>query len=397
MRRVFPLVATILFVDTAFYAAIAPLLPHYQDVLGLSQTEAGILTAAYPAGTLVMALPGGGFAARFGVRPAVLVGLSVLSVSSLAFGFGTSAAVLDGARFAQGAGGAFTCAGGFAWLMGVTPSARRGEAAGSVIAAAVFGIVVGPVLGAAAVELGPREVFAGVALSAAGLAAWSLRVPPTPHSGEGLGGLLHGGAGLWASVGLFALPACFAGAIEVLLPLRLDDLGGSAVLIGTAFLVAAVVEAAMTPFVGRLSDHRGRLTPITAGLVASAVVGALLPTIGSLGLLVAGTIAIVAALALFWAPVSALVSDQADVIGLDQGVAGALMNLSWAGGQVLGSMLGGALADATADAAAYAVLVAACLVSLALVLARRDTVVPPTAPGSADVEAAAAEPADVVG
>jgi hypothetical protein len=39
MRRVFILVAAVVLVDTAFYAAIVPLLPHYTDELGLSIRE----------------------------------------------------------------------------------------------------------------------------------------------------------------------------------------------------------------------------------------------------------------------------------------------------------------------------------------------------------------------
>jgi MFS family permease len=370
MRKVFALVAAIVFVDTAFYAAIVPLLPHYVDQLDLSQTQAGILTASYAAGTLIASLPGGMCAARFGVRPTVLAGLSLMAGSSLVFGFATSAPVLDGARFAQGVGGAFSWAGGFAWLMATAPAERRGEIAGSAIAAAIFGVVAGPVLGAAAVEIGAREVFAAVAVAGVGLMAWAVRVPEAARSGKGISGLARGRGGLWAAVGLFSLPAAFAGAINVLLPLRLDALGAGAVLIGAIFLVAAVVEGTMTPFVGRLSDRRGRLVPIAFGLTASAVVGALLPVIANLDLLLVGTVAIIAALALFWAPASALLSDEAEAIGLDQGLAGALMNLAWAGGQVIGGSLGGALADAAGDGAAYAVLVVACLLSLGLVVRR---------------------------
>lgn len=372
MRRVFALVAAIVFVDTAFYAAIVPLLPHYVDELDLSQTEAGILTASYAAGTLIASLPGGMSAARFGVKRTVLAGLSLMTVSSLVFGLATSAPLLDAARFVQGVGGAFSWAGGFAWLMGASPADRRGEVAGSVIAAAIFGVVAGPVLGAAAVELGPREVFGAVALCGLGLIWWALRMPPARPTGEGLSGLVRGRGRLWAAVGLFALPAAFAGAINVLLPLRLDELGAGAVLIGGIFLAAAVVEGAMTPFIGRLSDRRGRLVPIALGLTASAVIGALLPLISSLGLLLAGTIAIVAALAMFWAPASAMLSEESEKIGLDQGVAGALMNLAWAGGQVIGGSLGGAFADVAGDRAAYALLVAACVLSLGFVVRRRQ-------------------------
>ena len=75
MRRLFLLVAAVVLVDTMFFAAVAPLLPHYSDELGLSKSAAGVLAAAYPAGTLVGALPAGWLAARWGVKPTVLLGL----------------------------------------------------------------------------------------------------------------------------------------------------------------------------------------------------------------------------------------------------------------------------------------------------------------------------------
>ena len=75
MRRLFPLVAAVILVDTMFYAAITPLLPEYADDLGLSKTAAGILSASYAAGTLLAALPSGWLAARIGFRPTMLAGL----------------------------------------------------------------------------------------------------------------------------------------------------------------------------------------------------------------------------------------------------------------------------------------------------------------------------------
>ena len=47
-------------------------------------------------------------------------------------------------------------------------------------------------------------------------------------------------------------------------------------------------------------------------------------------------------LGVFWAPVMALVSDVADAQGIDQAHAAALMNLSWAAGQIVGSAGSGA-------------------------------------------------------
>ena len=61
MKRLFWLVCLVLVIDTAFYAAITPLLPTYADDLDLSKTAAGVLSASYAAGTLAGRYPAGGW------------------------------------------------------------------------------------------------------------------------------------------------------------------------------------------------------------------------------------------------------------------------------------------------------------------------------------------------
>jgi MFS family permease len=125
MRRLFWLVAAVVLVDTMFFAAVAPLLPHYSDELDLSKTGAGILTAAYPAGTFVGAIPSGWLATRWGVKQTLLLGLSMLGLSSLGFAFAHTVVLLDTARFIQGVGGACMWSAGMAWLVSATPPERR--------------------------------------------------------------------------------------------------------------------------------------------------------------------------------------------------------------------------------------------------------------------------------
>ena len=98
MRRLLVLVGAIVWVDTMFFAALTPLLPHYAEEFGLGKAGAGILQAAYPAGTFVAAVPSGIVAARLGVKPTVLAGLATLAATSLAFGFADTAWQLDAAR-----------------------------------------------------------------------------------------------------------------------------------------------------------------------------------------------------------------------------------------------------------------------------------------------------------
>jgi predicted MFS family arabinose efflux permease len=371
MRRLFPLIAAVVLVDTMFFAAVAPLLPHYSDELDLSKSAAGVLAAAYPAGTLVGALPAGWIAARAGVKPTVLIGLGLLAVTSAVFGFAENVLVLDLARFAQGLGGACSWAGGLAWLVSASPADRRGAVIGSALGAAIVGVLLGPALGGLATLLSPALVFSGVAVVAAALAGWAWTMPSTPPERSAgmraVGRALRRPAvlvGFW----LFTLPAIFAGTIEVLVPLRLDDLGASGALIGVIFLGVASVEAVLSPWSGRLSDRHGRLAPIRVGLAGAVVMAVMLPMPGSVVVMAFALLAIVAALGICWAPAMALLSDASDSAGLDQAMAFGIANLAWASGHMAGSAGGAALADATADAVPYALLGVACAITLTAVL-----------------------------
>src|SRR2546423_10062987 len=102
MRRLLVLTGAIVLVDTMFFTALTPLLSHYVDKLDLGKGGAGVLQAMYPAGALLAAIPGGVAVARFGVKPTVLAGLTLLALTTTAFGLANSAWSLDLARFVPG-------------------------------------------------------------------------------------------------------------------------------------------------------------------------------------------------------------------------------------------------------------------------------------------------------
>ena len=201
-----------------------------------------MLSAAYPAGTFLGALPGGWLAARAGVRPTTLVGLAIMAVSSVAFAFGESIVVLDVARFVQGVGGAMTWAGALGWLIGEAPRERRGELIGSAMGAAIVGALFGPVLGALAAALGPEAVFSGVGVVALGLIAWTLRTParrpsPPPRLGDAAGGVARPQRAA-RHLADDACPGCCS-ARSTCSPAAAGRLGAGAAVIAGCFLVAA--------------------------------------------------------------------------------------------------------------------------------------------------------------
>ncbi|MGZ4412647.1 MAG: hypothetical protein ACXVY8_10990, partial [Gaiellaceae bacterium] len=81
MRALLLLVGAIVFLDTMFFVVLTPLLPRYTETLALGKGGAGLLQAAYPAGTLIAAIPSGIVAARLGVKRTVSVGLAMLSLA----------------------------------------------------------------------------------------------------------------------------------------------------------------------------------------------------------------------------------------------------------------------------------------------------------------------------
>jgi MFS family permease len=368
MRRLLVLVGAIVLVDTMFFAALTPLLPHYVHELNLGKAGAGVLQAMYPAGALLAGIPSGMAAARFGVKATVLTGLSLLALTTVAFGLADSVWTLDLARFLQGVSSAFSWTGGLAWLVAAAPAGRRGSLIGSAFGAAIVGALFGPVLGAVASFTGTGPAFgtvAGLAIVLAAAAATTpAAAPERPQPIQMLFEAIARDRVIQVSVWLCLIPALLFGTLSVLAPLRLSALGWGAAAVGATYLCSAGLEAAWAPVLGRLSDRYGRLLPLRAALASSALVAILLPWPRSPWILALLVIAGGFAFGSFWTPAMSMITDAAEHRGLDYGYAFALVNLAWAPGQAGGSAVGGGLAAVTSDAVPYLLLAAVCLLTL---------------------------------
>lgn len=366
MRRLLLLVCSIVLVDTMLYAALVPLLPRYVDEFDLSKAGAGVLVGTYAAGALIAALPAGFAAARYGPRRAVLLGLGLIALASLGFGFAGDEWSLGAARFVQGLGSALSWAGALAWLVAGTPKSRRGEMIGTAIGSAIFGALLGPAFGALAEEIGPGPVFFGLAGLAAGLSVWALRTPPADAQRASLGALVRAArepqvtGALW----LMVLPALLFGLLAVLVPLKLDAAGWAAAAIAAVWVGSAAVEMFVVPVLGRFSDRRGRLLPLRVALGGAVLVATGLALADRPAVLVPLVVCASIAFGAFWAPAMAMLADTADRIGLAQGLAFGLMNAAWGMGNTVGPAVGGALADAAGDALPYALMAVICATTL---------------------------------
>ena len=366
-------VATGLAVSTLVAAAISG----SDTVGGLAQTSAVV-------GAAVLSLPVARLAARSGRRPALLVAYGAATVGALVAALATalaSAALLIVALAAFG--GATTA--GLAARYAATDLAlpdRRARDLSVVVWATTVGSVAGPNLAEPAGRLtelfgGPGDagpyLLSAVAFGAAALVVWAgLRPDPLVLARGAVASLARTDlAAAWASLRASGPARLALGGIVLshlvmvglmsMTPVHMDHGGASLRVVGIVISLHIAGMFALSPLIGWVADHAGRVPVLAAGallLVAAGAVSASAPSTGAVQLSVGLTLlgagwscALVAGSALLTESVP--VAVRPDV----QGLSDLAMNS--------GGALGGVLAGATVALTSYAVLALATVVLVA--------------------------------
>ena len=353
-------------------ASLVPLLPSVRDELGLTPVQAGLVLSATTLAMLVVAMPVGVAANRFGTRVPLVIAATLIPVALMGQALAGGLALLIGARFL------FGLSFGIIWVIAPARAAAGGRGAGGtgpLIAASGLGWLIGPLVAGGVADLAGWRV-ASFVLAACALLLVPLvaRYAEPRRSGERLESvrlraafsLVRNSRAIAGAALVSGLLGVVGGVSGLLLPLAFAGNGLSAGGIGLAFGISAAVWIASATLVGRLRASAVHLRGV--GIAVAVLAGAwLLPAFGL------STLALIAFLLVstgcrstinalnFAVGVRASSGDSAPaVIGV--------LNLSWAVMALVTPLLAG-LADGSAGVrAAFAVtgLAAACVAAVLL-------------------------------
>jgi predicted MFS family arabinose efflux permease len=337
-RRVARVVAAAVLLDTALFASLPPLVPHFVRVFGLSQADVGLLTAACPAGTIIGTLPAICLLRR--TRPAITLrlGLAILMLSSVGVAFAKIPAILLTARLFEGIGGAICWAGAVTWLLSQASATRRERPFAVAVSAAIVGSVLGPLLALFAADIGVRTAFlafSGIVLvlnqqiarlDISGPDHRLSRITPTYRR-----------VPIAPSVLVVLTPAILFGALSVIVPLDLLDSSRAIYILVGVFLVAAIIEGSLSFISARLSERHGAMRIVQVGLLTCFGVCGAFGVTQVAALVVILYLAFAVAAGLIWTPAMASLTRATDAAGYNLGEGVSASNLAFSGGVFAGA------------------------------------------------------------
>ena len=394
--------ASIAFFVALGFGIVIPSIPIFADSFGVSALAASAVVSAFALMRFVSSPFAGAWTNRFGERNVLATGLAVVAVSSFFAGLSQSYPQLLVLRAIGGIGSAMFTVSAMALLLRVVDADQRGRASAAWQGGFLVGGVAGPAIGGILLAVSIRAPFffyagtlaiatviALVFLSPKRLAAREAAVvatepaeaePPRPGGWAELRGALRNGAYRAALAVNLTTGLTVFGLRSALIPLFVvQALQQGPSLSGWAFLVAAVVQAAILLPAGRLTDLRGRRPAMIIGTIAT-IVGMLMLVIDDLA---TGSLSV--ALVVFFLSMVVMSIGSAFLGSAPSAVVGDIMGGRQGGGvvaafqmvsdigAVIGPLLGGLLLDLYGFDWAFAFGAAVSAIALLFVLAMPET------------------------
>jgi len=167
------------FAGTALNIAV----PHIGMEFGMSATSLTWIVLAFLLVSAVLSVPFGKLSDIHGRRPLLKLGVFLFGIASIVIIFSPNMELFILCRVIQGVGGAMIYSTNVALLMDVFPAAKRGSVLGISVAAVYMGSALGPVIGGVITyNLGWRAVF--VAISALSFVAFIIAMVWSPKEKE---------------------------------------------------------------------------------------------------------------------------------------------------------------------------------------------------------------------
>jgi DHA1 family inner membrane transport protein len=257
---------------------------YLQEQLGLAPKAISSVVAGAQIAGMVTALLGGAIVARLGSKWVIVCGLILSGLSSLVFQVPLPGLV-PVLWFLGGAGSALVTVGGASYL---TQIGARGElgmlAAFYVLSITIGGAVGNPAAGVIIEQFGfVAFSWTAIMLSALIILAVIFVMPPMREGKKAEAVSLRS---FWSGVrstvqqpnvrllvGMRSFPTIFYGMLTVLIPLLINGLSGSKVLVAAYGTTTLIVASAAQLLAGKAADRWGARLPTTAAYTALILVG----------------------------------------------------------------------------------------------------------------------------
>jgi MFS family permease len=135
------------FINPFMISGLAVALPSMGEHFNISPGTLGIVETSFLAATLILLLPVGKFADKFGLGRIYISGMVLFILSSFLLGFASSFPILILFRFFQGFATAMLTSTGIAILTNEYPAEDRGRVIGIAVGAVYIGLSLGPFVG----------------------------------------------------------------------------------------------------------------------------------------------------------------------------------------------------------------------------------------------------------